>query len=105
MTLILTLLVLWVLSMAIFVGGIYVLHRGLRGNSFFLENIENHQINPRTRIAQAKFDNGPPTPAKSAEKLGRVSRGQRLVVGGDPDSALHRKLSGLPEVAEEESDE
>lgn len=79
-----------------------VLVRETRLSRFKLEHIENHQINPRTRIAQARFDNGPVTPTKTARQLGSMSRGQRKVVGGDSESELHRQLSGVVEETDNE---
>lgn len=83
------------------VVGFVALIRQTRSNGVKLTRIEAHQLNPRTRIAQAHFDNGPETPEKIGRKLASVSRGQRLVVGGDPESGLHRRLSGLSEAEDE----
>ena len=58
-----------------------------------LNAIESHQLNPRTRISQARMDNTPDDEIKQGRRAGQVSRGKRIVVGGDPDSELHRSLT------------
>lgn len=72
-----------------------------RLNHQTLSAIETLQLNPRTRIAQARMDNGPDTMEKVGRRAGQVSRGRRVVVGGDTESQLHRDLSHGVEVTDD----
>lgn len=59
-----------------------------------LDDISRAQLNPRTRIGgPVRVQSGAVSDEQKLEKLGRVSTGHRIVVGGDDDSQLNRDLT------------
>lgn len=51
------------------------------------------RLNTSTRQSRASIQSGVEAPEKELVRLGRASRGRRVVVGGDPDSQLSQELT------------
>ena len=51
------------------------------------------QLNPRTRMGRVAPVTGPPSVERQQKRLGTVSAGRRVVVGGEEDSQLFQDLN------------
>ena len=57
-----------------------------------MTEVRDLRLTARTRVRRAKMQNGATSDEQKLERLGRASVGRRVVVGGDPDSELHRVM-------------
>src|SRR6478609_1129469 len=74
------------------------IHAELTREGNTLDDIFRAQLNPRTRIGgPVKVQSGAVSDEQKLEELGRLSRGKRIVVGGDDDSQLNRDLTTTTE--------
>jgi len=70
------------------------LTQALRENS---SSVRELRLEARTRISTAKVSDKPKSEVQILTHLGRRSRRQRVVVGGNPEAALTKKLRGAQE--------
>lgn len=74
--------------------GSYTIVTTLRENQEILKKILSSQLNPRTRMGRATPQTGMPNADHDLARLGRLSAGSRVVVGGDAESELNQRLTG-----------
>lgn len=65
-----------------------------------LGEIRQFQMNPRTRMKRARMRNKPRVIEDDLEKVGRIAAPRRVVVGGEPSSEQHHRLSRTTAVEE-----
>jgi hypothetical protein len=93
----LTFIVCFALSLVIVLlcGCFHLLSLIERNTRDSMVEIRDLRLTSRTRFRQASMQSGATSEEQKLERLGRVSQGHRVVVGGDSNSELNRRLNGL----------